>query len=197
MWTLSRSSALLTTYGEYNQFDAFRSMPEYQFFDDLPINSSVRTTLKLGINLSVEMGGRLGLVTNAIGYDVPKRKIEYRLAGFVDYGLMDIHYQREQLALGTYNPANHDQILPIEGNLSYNSGSTVPVYGTTSMVDNLVMNDIMSTTGFAASVNNLVVGLKFTVLFQLPEAGQCVICRDAYRSSAKSNHGGRGVQHEE
>lgn len=197
VWTKTHSTALLTTYGRYGQFDEFRSMPEYQFFDDLPIIGGVRTTLKMDIDLSFEIGGRLGLVTSAVGYDVPKRQVEYRLAGFVDYGLVDIHYHRDQLALGTYNPANHDQILPIEGNLSYNSGTTVPVYNTTSMVDNLVMNDIMSTSGFAASVNNLVVGLKFTVLFQLPEPGQCVICRDAYRSSAKSHGSSRGMQYEE
>ena len=196
IWTQSRSTALLTTYGVYNEFDEFRSMPEYQFFDNLPISGGVRTTLKMNVDLSLEVGGRLGLVTNAVGYDVPKRNVEYRLAGFVDYGLMDIHYNREQLALGVRNPDNPDQILPIEGNLSYNSGVTSPVYKTNSMVDNLVMNDIMSTTGFAASVNNLVVGLKFTILFQLPESGQCVICRDSYQSSVKS-YGGRGVQHEE
>ena len=196
LWTKSYSSAQLTTYGVYNEFDEFRSMPEYQFFDNMPISSSVRTTLKMNIDISMEIGGRLGLVTNAVGYDVPKRKVEYRLAGFVDYGIMDIHYQRDQLAIGTYNPANPSQILPIEGNLSYNKGVTNPVYETTSMIDNLVMNDVMSTSGFASAVNNLVVGLKFTILFQLPEAGQCVICRDSYHSTVRS-YGGRGMQYEE
>jgi len=197
MWTKTHSTALLTTYGVYQQFDEHRSMPEYQFFDNMPISGGVRTSLKLDVDLSVEIGGRLGMVTSAVGYDVPKRKVEYRLAAFMDYGLMDIHYHRDQLPLGTYNPANRSQILPIEGNLSYNSGSTYPVYKTTSMVDNLVMNDIMSVSNFASSVNNLVIGLKFTILFQLPEPAHCVLCQDAYRSSARSYGGSRGLQYEE
>ena len=200
MWTQTQSTALLTTYGVYPQFGEFRSMPEYQFFDNMPISGGVRTSLQLDVDLSLEIGGRLGMVTSAVGYDVPKRKIEYRLAAFMDYGLLDVHYHRDQLPLGTYNPANHSQILPLNNdNISYNSGSTYPVYKTYSMVDNehLVMNDIMSTTNFASVVNNFVIGLKFTILFQLPEPAHCVLCQDSYRSSAKSYGSGRGLQYEE
>ena len=70
-------------------------------------------------------------------------------------------------------------------------------YKTTTMIDGLEVNDLMSTTGFAKAVNNLVVGIKFTVLFQLPEPGKCVICRDAYRSSARNGGRSRGMKYEE
>lgn len=195
VFTQSHTTATLTTYGRYQDFDDFRDMPEYQFFTGKPMSSGVKTSLKLDVDLSAEIGGRFGVITDAVGYDVPKRKIEYRLAGFFDYGLLDIHYQRDQLALGTRNPANPDQILPIEGNLRYNEGATAPVYNTTSMVDNIVVNDLMSSSGFAKAVNSLVIGLKFTILFQLPEPGRCVICKDAYRSLV-SRRGG-GVKYEE
>jgi hypothetical protein len=40
--------------------------------------------------------------------------------------------------------------------------------------------------------------VKFTILFQMPEPGQCVICRDNYVSSARSYTGGRrGMKYEE
>lgn len=195
VFTKSHTSAILTTYGRYVDFDDFRDMPEYQFFSGRELSSGVNTSLKLDVDVSAEIGGRFGVITDAVGYDVPKRKIEYRLAGFFDYGLFDIHYDRDQLALGTRNPANPDQILPLEGNLRYNEGATAPVYNTTSMVDNVVVNDLMSSSGFAKAVNSLVIGLKFTVLFQMPEPGKCVLCKDAYRSLARRRSG--GVKHEE
>ena len=139
------------------------------------------------MDLSLEIGGRLGAVNDAVGYDVPKRKIEYRLAAFVDYGLLDIHTNRTLDGL----------VMPS----GYNVGETAPVYNTTSMIDNLEMNDIMSTpTGLPSrqSVNNLMLGIKFTVLFQLPEPGQCVICRDAYGTSIRSRRSSsRGMKYEE
>jgi hypothetical protein len=64
------------------------------------------------------------------------------------------------------------------------------------MLDGIVMNDIMSVDNFASRVNNLMVGLKFTVLFQLPKSGQCVTCRDNYLGTTRSKSRA-GVQHEE
>ena len=66
------------------------------------------------------------------------------------------------------------------------------------MVDGLVLNDVMSTAGFASKVSNLFVGVQFTVLFQLPEEQKCVICNDGYTSSVRSYGGSsRGMQYEE
>lgn len=197
VWTKTKSTALLNTYGLYNDYDEFRNMPQYQFFTDRPIEKGVRTTLGTGldVDLSFEIGGRIGVIQEAIGYDVPKRKTEYRLAAFVDYGLRDMHTKGTQQALGVVDPRNPDQVLPFkdeksgEYNINYNIGSTYPVYNTTSMVDNVVMNDIMSTSNFADKVYNLMVGLKFTVLFQLPEPGQCVLCRDAYSNLSNPRRG--------
>ena len=177
--TKAHTSANITTYGDYVAFDPHYNMPEYQFFNDLPIKKKADASLNRNVDVSLEVGGRFGLVTDAIGYDVPKRKIEYRLAGFVDYGLLDIHKDR---GLSFFTAPDH-----------YNAEEA---YQTTTMVEGLEMNDLMSTSGFAAAVKNLVVGLKFTVLFQLPEPGKCVICRDAYRSSVRSGRGG-GMKYEE
>jgi hypothetical protein len=104
----------------------------------------------------------------------------------MDYGLLDIHSKGTKSALKL--PESYD-IDPESKNY---------IYRTRTMVDNLEMNDIMSTNGFASVVKNLVVGIKFTILFQLPEPGQCVICRDNYRSSVRTYTGSRrGMKYEE
>ena len=182
----------ITTYGRYEDIPELRNMSDYQFFDNAKLNGSARTSLKLDVNACLELGGRLGLVTEASGYDVPKRKIEYRFAGFIDYGLTDVHSSESKLAFTTTK--------------TYDTNPSSPdyVYQTTSMIDNLLVNDIMSTSKtdaagnvqpFAKSVTNLMVGVKFTILFQLPEEKKCVICNDAYGSSVGHRRG--GVKYEE
>ncbi len=189
VYSLSGSRAQLSTFGRYADFDEFHNMPEYQFFENRPVQSSVKTKLSLDLDACFEIGGRLGEVVDAVGFDVPKRKIEYRLAGFVEYGLFDLH---KDIA----NKAEKALITPTSYDANDPSSPTY-IYNNTNMVDNLVMNDIMSTTGFAKAVNNFVVGLKFTVLFQLPEPGTCVICRDSYRGSSPRRGSRRGMKYEE
>jgi len=186
IYTKSHSNANLTTYGDYVEFGEFRNMPEYQFFEDEKVSTATKTSFNLDLDLSVEIGGRLGHVLHDVGYDVPKSRIEYRLAAFMDYGLLDIHSKGTKSALKL--PESYD----------INPESKNYIYRTRTMVDNLEMNDIMSTNGFASVVKNLVVGIKFTILFQLPEPGQCVICRDNYRSSVRTYTGSRrGMKYEE
>ena len=174
--TKSHTTAFVTTYGHYEAFlfEDLYNDPANQFYTDYPLTKDTITSLKPDICLSLEVGGRIGLITDAVGYDVPKRKIEYRLAGFFDFGLNDIH---------------SSESLP--------SFKTPTSYSPSGMVENLEMNDIMRTEGFASKVNSFVIGLKFTVLFQLPEEGQCVICRDGYRSLARRHGGRRGMKYEE
>ena len=176
--TKAHTTANLNTYGRYADFDDFRNMPEYQFFSDWAVEKTADAKLNLNLDASVEIGGRLGLVTDASGFDVPKRKVECRLAAFLDYGVLDIHKAKTLPAINT--PMVYD----------INPASPNYVYNTKTMVNNVEVNDIMSTNDFAKSVHNFMVGLKFTVLFQLPEPGQCVICRDAYRNSAVPRSGG-------
>ena len=186
VFTKTHSYATLNTFGRYEDIPDLGNMPEYQFFTDLSISGGVQTKWNLDIDASFEIGGRLGEVVDAVGFDVPKRKIEYRLAGFVDYGLLDLHKAGTVQPLVT--PTTYDANDP---------SSPTYVYNNTNMVDGVVLNDVMSTDGFAKAVNNLVVGLKFTILFQLPEPGTCVICRDAYKKSTPRYGGRRGMKYEE
>ena len=195
VWTRMQASATLNTYGDYwrQGLDPFRNMPEYQFFENKSAKSSVQTKLNLDVDLSFEIGARIGgIVTDAVGFDVPKDRVEYRLAAFVDYGLFDLHTQgsnKKVIVSATYDtdPRSPGYIYNPDGK---NESMIAP--------GSLVMSDIMSTEGFASKVSNLMVGIKFTILFQLPEPGQCVICRDSYISTVgRANVRGGGVKYEE
>lgn len=180
LWAQAATDANVITYGKYAEFGDTRKtpMPEYQFFDGRMISSEPqKTKLNLNVDLSLEVGGRLGIVNEAVGYDVPNRNIEYRLAAFVDYGLFDMHVSGTREALTT----------PMVYDTDENSANYV--YEGTSMVDRIQTNDIMATHNFAKAVNNLMVGVKFTVLFQLPKAGKCVTC--SYNASRRRSSGAR------
>ena len=164
LMTKSFSRANITTYGDYPFYDDFRNMPEYQFFDNVPFEKNYNAKFNFNLDLSAEIGLRLGFLTDLRGFDVPKSKVQYRLGLFANYGLLDIHTADTKTAL----------TLPS----GYNVAETAPVYNTQSMLENITMNDVMTTKNFASSVHNLMVGVKFTVLFELPEPRQCVICRD-------------------
>ena len=191
VWTKTQTVATLNTYGDYTRYGQgeFRNMPEYQFFENKRIKGGVQTSLNLDVDLSLEIGGRIGgIVTDAVGFDVPKDRVEYRLAAFVDYGLFDLHKQ------------GSNGMLTVTATYDIDKNSPDYIYKTETMIapNKLILNDIMSTTGFASAVKNLMVGLKFTILFQIPEPGQCVICRDAYVSTVGSGRvRSGGVKYEE
>ena len=186
LWTQTRSTAYATTYGNYRTIGSTKGipMPEYQFFDRKKMSTTQSSKLNMDVDVCLEIGARLGYITNDIGYDVPKQKTEFRLAAFVDYGLFDIHV------------AEHNSQVTLPGKYDTDPRSANYVYQGTSMIDQARLNDIMMTDNFAKAVNNLLVGIKFTVRFQLPKAHECVSC--SYRSSIRS-HGGsrRGVKYEE
>ena len=187
MFTQARSTATLSTYGEYwtedrkeKRYHDLVNMPEYQFFAEEPLKKSKKTNFKLDADLSVEIGARLGVINYAVGYDVPKRTLEYRIGAFFDYGLFDVHTSGNSQPLTT--PKGYD---------------ATTVHKTRTMIDNLEMNDVMRTKGFAKKVQNLMVGIKFTMLFQMPEQKKCVMCEDNYKSMATPSRDRGGVQYEE
>ena len=186
LWTRTTARAYATTYGVYESIGSTKGtpMPEYQFFENKKVSTSQSSKLNMDVNLCLEIGARLGYVSNDVGYDVPKRRIEYRLAAFVDYGFFDIHV------------AGHNAAVSLPSTYDIDPSSPTYVYRGTSMTDQVQLNDIMRTEGFARAVNNLMVGVKFTVLFQLPKARECVAC--SYKSTIRS-HGNsrRGVKYEE
>ena len=129
----------------------------------------------------------------------PKRKIEYRIAAFADFGIFDWRSKNN----GGYDFEGMVNKNYVEDLFVFNENENAylpnPNATGTDMIDGVFLQDIMQTKSYGKvvkSVHNLFVGIKFTVLFELPLPKQCVICHDSYRSIYKSGRG-RGVKYEE
>lgn len=177
-FTKADMTASLSTYGQYFQyvngqkvymFDRFFDEPPYtdEFFADRELKSSEKTAFNVNLDASVEIGARLGFMTDHTGFDVPKSKVQYRLAVFADYGVLDMH------------KAQSNNAVDVNSQNIGGDGSA------------LLMHDILSTENVASAVNNLLVGIKFTVLFELPQTKGCVICREGYRGYSPHNRKSR------
>ena len=176
--TKADMTASLSAYGQYFQyvngqkvymFDRFFDEPPYtdEFFANRELVRSTKTSFNINLDASVEIGARLGFMTDHTGFDVPKSKVQYRLAVFADYGVLDLH------------KAQNNNSVDIN---SQNVGGSEEA---------LLMHDILSTANVASIINNLLVGIKFTVLFELPKAKGCVICRDGYMGYSANNRESR------
>lgn len=153
----SRVRTTITAAGDYPQFiDPFVDMPEHTFFSDGKFNVRNDTDFKLDPVVSLELGYRFGEYTEGhSGWDVPKNDIRYRIGLFADFGLLNIH-KGGNLEFVTF---------PSEKDFSRD------------MKSDLQVNDILSTNKASNAVRSLLVGVKFTVLFKLPEKKGCVLCR--------------------
>ena len=137
--------------------DPFTGMPEHMFFNDYVLEQKGKVDFKTNVMASAEIGWRLGHIDNSTGFDVPKPKTLYRIGLFADYGIFDVHYRSNKPAV----------VLP-------------ETFNAENMTSDMAVNDILSTSQAQKIVNNLLVGVKFTVLFQLPEPKKCVFCNDDY-----------------
>lgn len=171
----SAVSATITTYGDYHgTIGGHGAMPGRGFYENIEHEQAIVNNSALDIDASVEIGWRLGFFTKERGFDVPKQKRQFRLGFFADYGLLSIYSQRSKTPL---TEAKGPYVLPADA-------SDRPMLST----KHLNLNHVLATQ--QGGVHNLMVGVKFTMLFQLPERGTCVICRDSYLSSRRSYRGG-------
>jgi len=145
----SKSTAELTTYGEYDQFmDDFYSMHNHAFVDNEPIAGEWQ---KLPYNLSLtghaEFGLRLDEFVATSGYQANKHKIRYYLALFADAGgLLSFSKKDEESDhLLYYNETKE------EGLKFY------------------VTPALLSSEMQKSTIVPLTVGVKFTCLFALPD----------------------------
>ena len=181
------TKGLMTTYGVYKDTDPLRDVPEMQFFDEahakeIKKDGTIRTVNPLSLDLTMELGGRIGEIFTGTGFDIPKRNMEMRLGVFVDYGFTGFIQWK-----------------------ATNSAMTVPTntYSPTAdMIAGVKVNDVMSTDVFIPASerydaqkkpkgvkdgdyigHNIMLGLKFTILFLQPEKGKCVLCNTNYNGS--------------
>ncbi len=151
-YTYYDARARVRTYGLYDAFnDPFTDMPEHGFFPEMSVQTVGTTNLELNVIGTAEIGVRLGHVESYRGFGVPKKKHFYRLAIFADYGL------------GNLNKKGKNDLI------------TLPTHQ--SMIPTL--NDFLSTKEAINPVHSLMIGVKFAVLYTLPERKKiCKICED-------------------
>lgn len=135
--------------------------------------------MRVNVNASLEIGARLGYIPQGTGFDVPKSKVQYRIAAFADFGLMDMHRAdtRNGLELPELKTPAENYIQRPE----------------------LMISHILSTNDIAKRVRNLYVGVKFTVLFEIPAPKRCLLCPDSYIkfSPTRPNRGGTRLERDE
>ena len=169
----AKSSASVTTTGVYDNYaGTFHDMPEYYFVNDQSLSTSRTTNFGLDLALSGEIGLRLGNLGGETGFNRDRRTTRYRLGLFADYGLTNV-----------YKSSN---VEPLVTPSSYLTNGNI-----NDMLNGVAMRDIASSNR-VDKLNNLFVGVRFTVLFQLPEPRHCVMCDTDRRFSPRySQTGGR------
>lgn len=157
------TKAKVTTTGTYDRFvDDFGNMPNHQFLTDQQVRSDKQ---KISFNPQVyataEIGYRLGGVYTGTGADIPRSKVRYYVAAFAEYGILDMH---KAAGLG-------EAMTPHQAADGSYTFQVNPAYNSYTFRD--------------AKMNNLLAGVKFTVMFELPKAGKCIICQERDRRNAR------------
>ena len=163
-------NATISSYGDYTRSIGIVRVDNYNFFQGAKISKSGKATFRPDVALSIELGVNLG-EEFLPGYNRFRPKHHYRIAVFADYGLTDIH--------------DKSKLAPLSLPQQYSAAKN-------AMRDGVGMRDILS-SGMSGKVNNLLVGIKFTTLFDLPEPRRCTMCRtdlpftSRYTRGAKKN----------
>lgn len=152
--------ATVNTVGRYKQYiEPVRNVPTQGFYEGMELQQPGKIAFLPNVTASAEIGGYLTPVYSARGFDVPNQKIQCRLALFADYGILDAHKPGNKLLMQTTSGFSMD--APLES---------------------LRSTDIMSSVGVAdqnTRFNSLMIGLKCTVLFRMPDKRICVMCRES------------------
>lgn len=172
------TKASVTTGGDYSATyimnpEILHNIPSQGFVNDMPYVDMNPVSFKPNVTASAEIGMRLGDVFNATGFDVPKQKVQYRIALFADFGVLDFHRAAPSVTEGQsyelmHVPATYKAEMPLMG---------------------VKATDIMSSKEMAdlgGTFRSFMAGVKFTVLFRVPEKKACVICKD---QPFRSTHG--------
>lgn len=152
----------LSTTAEYTDYiGTWQNMPNHGYVSDVKQTSKGDISFGPQLYGSLEIGFRFGERQWARGQGFNlfyKGKTQQRLALFVDYGFMNQH--------------NNKNLSLIE--MPEQTGST-----SDAQTSGLKMNHIYNTTAaHNARVNQLRVGIKYTLLFNIESKLPCVICKD-------------------
>lgn len=149
LYGATSAKALCTTSGIYTRFyDSFSDMPNHSFETEQEITNGGYQKLKWNINLiaHAEIGWRIGGEQLAKKYNVQPEKVTYFISLYADYGLLNLNSV----------PADAE--------------NTFYYKQTDEGVKYYVSPLLLSQPAYNARFNNFNIGVKFTVLLQLPVA---------------------------
>lgn len=149
------SSALVTTYGGYDEYyDPFYDMPNHQFVSNQPM-SSAQLPIKWNMNIlaHVEVGARVGHMFKHQQFRLNPDKVRMYIGAYADFGLLNLH--------------------------SSSGGAPIFDYLETDQgVQFFIQPLMLSSLADNATFRNLNVGVKFTIAFEMPKHGKSYIYND-------------------
>lgn len=150
-----QTKATVVTSATYDQYiGTFENMPNHML-DTYPVESkNLSADWDLDIITHLEVGMRLGDVSFETGADVPKPKQRFYIALFADYGLLNLNR-----AEAKYSRLDYEQV----------AGQPLRIFLTPAL---------MSKEYSGVRVNQWSVGVKATVLLELPKQRDCVMCEE-------------------
>lgn len=150
-----QTKATVVTSATYDQYiGTFENMPNHML-DTYPVESkNLSADWDLDIITHLEVGMRLGDVSFETGADVPQPKQRFYIALFADYGLLNLNR-----AEAKYSRLDYEQV----------AGQPLRIFLTPAL---------MSKEYSGVRVNQWSVGVKATVLLELPKRRDCVMCEE-------------------
>lgn len=162
------TKSTLTTTAVYDRLiGEMGNMPNHELYKDKNISSN-KYSLSLNplVKLHFEIGGRVDKVSFNRGADEVYHKCRVLVGAFADYGLLNIHKNVNEGEALCYQETN----------------AGVQFYAIPAMVSQNMIDK---------AVNPLTVGVKCTLLFELPRRRYCIICNESHSpkkySSQKNN----------
>ena len=147
------STSVFTTYGEYDKYyDYFYDMINHQFSSGQTTSSGVMP-LKWNMNVMahVEIGGRINHMFKHKQFRINPDKVRMYLAGFVDFGLLNLHTGSGGSPIFEYRET--------------------PDQGVQFYVQPLITSNLADGKTF----RNFNIGIKYTVAFELPRHGKSYV----------------------
>ena len=147
------SKAEYTTYGEYERYyDDFYDMPNHQFESGRRMESG-KMALKWNFNIMAhaEIGGRIGHMFKHQQFRLNPDMVRMYLAVYADYGLFNLHTAAET------------------------DMSTFGYQETDKGVQFYIQPLMLSSMAAEAVFNNLNVGIKYTVAFEIEQSAKSYI----------------------
>jgi hypothetical protein len=147
------SSAVYTTYGEYDEYyDDFYDMPNHQFESNRKMSSG---TLPMDWNMNImahlEIGSRVGHYYKYKIFRINPDKVHMYLAAYVDFGVLNIHSNKAGEPIFDYKETE-DQ-------------------GVQFYIQPL----LISSASNNAVIRNLNIGIKYTICFPMKPSGKSFI----------------------